>query len=84
MGALQGGADCRAIALRDKKRLAVYVLDAKRVVRMWMQSPPHRTNLLNPRWCQIGLAAVRSPSAPGSYENRSVTIVTADFGTCGR
>jgi uncharacterized protein YkwD len=55
-------------------------LSAREAVRMWMQSPPHRANLLNPRWLQIGLAAVHSSDAPGAYENRSVTIVTADFG----
>ena len=37
---------------------------AKRAVRIWMQRPPHRANLLNPRWRQIGLAAVSSSSAP--------------------
>jgi uncharacterized protein YkwD len=55
-------------------------LGAKRAVRMWMRSPEHRANLLNPRWRQIGLAAVHSSSAPGAYENMAVTIVTADFG----
>lgn len=55
-------------------------LDAKQAVRRWMNSKPHRTNLLNPRWRQIGLAAVRSPSAPGHYKDLAVTIVTADFG----
>ena len=55
-------------------------LGAKRAVRMWMTSPEHRANLLNPRWRQIGLAAVHSSSAPGAYEDMAVTIVTADFG----
>jgi uncharacterized protein YkwD len=55
-------------------------LGAKRAVRMWMASPEHRANLLNPRWRQIGLAAVHSSSAPGAYEDMAVTIVTADFG----
>jgi uncharacterized protein YkwD len=55
-------------------------LTAKQAVEMWMKSPPHRVNLLSKRWHQIGLAAVHSPSAPGSYEDRAVTIVTADFG----
>jgi uncharacterized protein YkwD len=50
---------------------------------MWMQSPPHRANLLNPRRRQIGLAAVRSSSAPGACKDMAVTIVTADFGVRG-
>ena len=55
-------------------------LTAKQAVQIWMKSPPHRANLLSKRWHQIGLAAVHSASAPGSYQNRAVTIVTADFG----
>jgi uncharacterized protein YkwD len=45
-----------------------------------MQSPHHRANLLNPRWREIGLAAVHSDSAPGVYSGQSATIITADFG----
>jgi Uncharacterized protein with SCP/PR1 domains len=55
-------------------------LSAKQALRRWMRSPPHRGNLLNPRWREIGLAAVHSPSAPGAYRNMAVTIITADFG----
>jgi uncharacterized protein YkwD len=55
-------------------------LSAHHAVALWMQSPRHRANLLNPRWRLIGLAAVHSDSAPGVYGNQSVTIVTADFG----
>jgi uncharacterized protein YkwD len=55
-------------------------LGAKQAVHMWMQSPPHRANLLSARWRQIGLAAVHAPSAPGTYQNMAATIVTADFG----
>jgi len=55
-------------------------LSAKQAVRRWMKSPLHRANLLNTRWRQIGLSAVRSPSAPGTYRDLAVTIVTADFG----
>ena len=55
-------------------------LGAERAVQMWMKSPPHRANLLNPRWREIGLAAVHSPQAPGAYRDMAVTIVTADFG----
>jgi uncharacterized protein YkwD len=46
----------------------------------WMDSPEHRANILNPAWRQIGVAAVTSPSAPGTYEGLAVTVVTTDFG----
>lgn len=50
------------------------------VVRMWLDSPEHRSNLLSPSWREVGVAAIHFDSAPGTYAGQSVTIVTADFG----
>jgi uncharacterized protein YkwD len=50
------------------------------MVARWMQSPPHRANLLNPRWRQVAVAAVSVRSASGVYAGLPVTVVTADFG----
>jgi len=50
------------------------------VVRMWLESPGHRSNLLSPAWREVGVAAVHFDAAPGTYAGQSVTIVTADFG----
>jgi uncharacterized protein YkwD len=47
---------------------------------LWMNSPPHRANLLAPIWREIGLGAVHSDAAPGVYQGLAATIVTADFG----
>jgi uncharacterized protein YkwD len=58
-------------------------LDAKQAIEMWMQSPPHRANILNPRWRQIGISSVWSANAPGMYANQPTTVVTADFGVRG-
>jgi uncharacterized protein YkwD len=55
-------------------------LTPKAAVRMWMQSPPHRANLLGREWRQIGIAALRLPSAPGCFGHRRVWLVTTDFG----
>ena len=55
-------------------------VDAAGAVRMWLNSPPHRRILLTARWREIGLSAVHTPSAPGVYGGREVTVVTADFG----
>jgi uncharacterized protein YkwD len=52
-----------------------------RALKLWLASPPHRENLLNPRWREIGLASVHARSAPGVYGNSPATIVTADFGS---
>ena len=55
-------------------------VDAVHALKLWMASPEHRANILNPDWRQIGIAAVNSPSAPGTYGGRDVTVVTTDFG----
>ncbi|TMK72342.1 MAG: CAP domain-containing protein [Actinobacteria bacterium] len=49
-------------------------------INMWINSPEHKANMLNRRWREIGLAAVHSDAAPGTYSGRPVTIVTTDFG----
>ena len=53
---------------------------AASAVREWMRSPPHRENILNREWREIGVSATHFDSAPGAFGGRSVTIVTADFG----
>jgi uncharacterized protein YkwD len=53
---------------------------AASAVREWMKSPPHRQNILDREWRDIGISAEHFESAPGAYGGRSVTIVTADFG----
>jgi uncharacterized protein YkwD len=55
-------------------------VDATGAIKMWMGSPEHRANILNPSWREVGLSAVHSDSAPGTYHGLGVTIVTADFG----
>jgi uncharacterized protein YkwD len=49
-------------------------------LQLWMNSPEHRANILAARWREIGVAAVHLSSAPGTYDNLPVTIVTTDFG----
>jgi uncharacterized protein YkwD len=55
-------------------------ISADGTVRAWMDSPGHRANLLSEAWQEVGLSAVHEDSAPGVYDGRPVTIVTADFG----
>jgi uncharacterized protein YkwD len=55
-------------------------VDATGAIKMWMESPEHRANLLTPRWREIGLAAVHQAAARGSFHGLDVTIVAADFG----
>jgi len=53
---------------------------AAQALKLWLNSAPHRANLLDSRWRDIGLSAVHATSAPGVYGNSPATIVTADFG----
>ena len=55
-------------------------LTADGAIERWVNSPPHRKNLLTPAWREVGLGAVRALAAPGVYEGLDVTILTADFG----
>jgi uncharacterized protein YkwD len=47
---------------------------ARRVVLMWLESPPHRANLLRPGFRHVGVAALR-----GRFDGTKVRMVTADF-----
>ncbi len=55
-------------------------VDPTQAMRMWMNSPEHRANILDPRWRQIGISAVHLDAAPGTYQGLGVTIITTDFG----
>jgi uncharacterized protein YkwD len=55
-------------------------IDPAGALKLWMNSPEHRANLLNRSWREIGLGAVHAANAPGVYGGDAVTIVTADFG----
>jgi uncharacterized protein YkwD len=55
-------------------------VDASGALKMWMNSPEHRANILNPRWREIGVSAVHASQAGGVYHGLDVTIVTTDFG----
>jgi uncharacterized protein YkwD len=59
-------------------------MGAAQTLRLWLASPPHRANLLDPHWRELGLSAVHSTSAPGVYRGAPATIVTADFGARSR
>ena len=55
-------------------------LTGRAVVIGWMKSPPHRRNLLDPRWRHVGISVKHFQSAPGIFRGLDVTVVTADFG----
>jgi uncharacterized protein YkwD len=47
---------------------------ARRTVQMWMDSPGHRTNLLNPRYRWVGVGVAVDAGC-------HTTLVTADYGS---
>jgi uncharacterized protein YkwD len=55
-------------------------IDAAGALQLWLNSPPHRENLLTARWREIGISAIHVAAAPGTFGGQPVTIVTADFG----
>src|ERR1700730_10699849 len=55
-------------------------IDGAGALKLWLASPEHRKNLVNPLWCEIGVSAVNAAQAPGVYHGQDVTIVTTDFG----
>jgi len=55
-------------------------IGANAAVRLWLGSPEHRRNMLDPRWREVGIATVHMVAATGFYQGREITVVTTDFG----
>jgi len=55
-------------------------INADQAVQLWLNSPEHRRNLLDPQWRQMGVAAVQVTDAGGVYGGQTVTVITNDFG----
>ncbi|HVV57475.1 MAG TPA: CAP domain-containing protein [Gaiellaceae bacterium] len=55
-------------------------IGAPGALRLWMSSPEHRANILDPNWREIGVSAQHVASAPGAYKGLEVTVITTDFG----
>ena len=54
-------------------------LGARRTVRMWLKSPPHRANLLGSSWRRVGISFVHA-RRPVGFGGHAATIAAADFG----
>jgi uncharacterized protein YkwD len=56
-------------------------ISSRKTVRSWMDSPPHRANLLTAGWRRVGVAAVHVSDPFGYFGGwQDVTIVVAEFG----
>lgn len=55
-------------------------LDAAGAVQAWMDSPPHRENMLSTGFREVGVGALSSPTGSGDFGTGPVTVITLDFG----
>ena len=58
-------------------------LNSQQALALWMASPEHRANILNPTWRDVGVSSVGATDAPGAYDNQDVIVITTDFGVRG-
>ena len=58
-------------------------LNPQQALALWMASPEHRANILNPTWRDIGVSSVSATDAPGTYDGQNVIVITTDFGVRG-
>lgn len=56
-------------------------LSATAAVKAWLRSAPHRRDMLSAQWREVGIGALHSESAGGSFKQAAVWIVTMDFGS---
>ena len=75
-----GSAGFRAWEVGENLAYGSPELSPAATVRMWMNSPGHRENLLSRRWREIGLGVLHVGAAGGEFGGSPVTVVTADFG----
>ncbi len=55
-------------------------LTADQAVALWMASPEHRRNILDPTWREIGIAAMHDAISGPTFGGGGVTVITTDFG----
>lgn len=55
-------------------------LTAPEAIRMWLASPEHRRNMLDPRWREIGVGVVHADGAGGAFSGHVVDLAATEFG----
>jgi uncharacterized protein YkwD len=56
-------------------------IDAGVAIQAWLDSPPHRENMLDPAWREVGIASMHAASAGGEFGGDAAWVITMDFGT---
>ena len=73
-------AGARTWSAGENLEWSVQDLTPQQAVELWLESPAHRSILLDRRWRQVGLGVIRATGAGGIYSGQSVVIVAAEFG----
>jgi uncharacterized protein YkwD len=55
-------------------------LSPRAIVRLWLKSPEHRRQLLDPRFREVGIDVAVVAGAGGVFGGRTVMLAGADFG----
>lgn len=56
---------------------------ARDIVQAWLDSPPHRSNLLSKSWKELGIAVQYQDAAPGDFNGQPTWLITLDLGRRG-
>ena len=82
IGSFWPGPGYRSWSAGENLFCSTYPPSAGEVVRAWMGSTAHRANLLNRRWRNVGVSAVRVAAWAGVFQGcvGNVTLVVAEFG----
>jgi len=55
-------------------------IDADTAIQAWLDSPPHRENMLDPEWREVGIGSIHASTASGTYGGEPTWVITMDFG----
>ena len=55
-------------------------MDAGEAIQVWLDSPPHRENMLDPTWREVGIGSLHAASAGGTFGGAPTWVITMDFG----
>ena len=55
-------------------------IDADTAIQAWLESPPHRENMLDPDWREVGIGSVHASTAGGTFGGAPTWVITMDFG----
>lgn len=55
-------------------------VDADTAIQAWLDSPPHRENMLEPDWREVGIGSIHASWAGGMFGGDPTWVITMDFG----